>query len=261
MLAIERRNAILERLQIEKRVVVSELSQCYKVSEETIRRDLEKLEKEGLIVKSYGGAVLNEQTIFDLPFNVRKNQKSMEKQQIAELVTGLVRDNEALMFDASSTAAYIARGLKKKKSLTIITNSVEILMELPSGSDWTVISTGGTLHEGPFALVGFRTNEMLAGYHVDKAILSCTGLSLESGLADSDEQVADSKRIMCRFAKERILVADHTKFGKEAFARICGLDEIDKVVTDRKPPKQWLEKFKSMGIECIYPEKEKKNKN
>ena len=122
MLAIERRNEILEKLQSEKCVVVSELSQHYGVSEETIRRDLEKLENDGLVIKTYGGAVLNEHSIFDLPFNIRKNQMIAEKQKIAEAVDELVRDGEAIMLDASSTAAYIARGLRKKKKLTVITN-------------------------------------------------------------------------------------------------------------------------------------------
>ncbi len=101
MLAIERRNDILERLQEEKRVVVSELSAAYNVSEETIRRDLEKLENDGLVVKSYGGAVLKEQSFFDLPFNIRKKQRVAEKQKIARLIADMVRDGEALMLDAS----------------------------------------------------------------------------------------------------------------------------------------------------------------
>ena len=90
MLAIERRNDILERLQEEKRVVVSELSAAYNVSEETIRRDLEKLENDGLVVKSYGGAVLKEQSFFDLPFNIRKKQRVAEKQKIARLIADMV---------------------------------------------------------------------------------------------------------------------------------------------------------------------------
>ncbi len=147
MLAIERRNEILEKLQSEKCVVVSELSQHYGVSEETIRRDLEKLENDGLVIKTYGGAVLNEHSIFDLPFNIRKNQMIAEKQKIAEAVDELVRDGEAIMLDASSTAAYIARGLRKKKKLTVITNSVEIIIELFDVPEWNVISTGGVSRE------------------------------------------------------------------------------------------------------------------
>lgn len=118
MLAIERRNEILEKLQMEKRVVVSELSQIYKVSEETIRRDLEKLEKDGLVIKSYGGAVLKEHSIFDLPHDIRKKKQIVEKQKIAGLITELVREGETLMLDASSTSVYAARALREARKKT-----------------------------------------------------------------------------------------------------------------------------------------------
>lgn len=259
MLAIERRNEILEKLQSEKRVVVSELSQHYGVSEETIRRDLEKLEKDGLVIKSYGGAVLNEHSIFDLPFNIRKNQMIVEKQRIAGLISEFVRDGEAIMLDASSTAVYIARGLREKKKLTVITNSVEIIIELFDVPEWNVISTGGVSRERSFALVGPKTNQIISCYHVDKAFISCKGLTIENGLTDSDEQDADSKRAMLKAAKERILVADSSKFGKSAFTKITGLDEIDKVITEKKPSELWLKEFERLGIECIYPERKSKN--
>ena len=123
--------------------MVSELSRLYQVSEETIRRDLEKLENDGLVIKSYGGAVLNEHSIFDLPFNIRKNQMVVEKQQMAAIIADMVRDGEAVMLDASSTAVYVARKLKEKKKLTVITNSVEIIVELFDVPEWNVISTGG----------------------------------------------------------------------------------------------------------------------
>ena len=103
MLAIERRNAILEKLQIERRVVVSELSELYDVSEETIRRDLDKLENDGFAIKSYGGAVINENANLDLPFNVRKNRNVLGKQKIAELISNMINDGECIILDASST--------------------------------------------------------------------------------------------------------------------------------------------------------------
>ena len=123
MLAIERRNEILEKLQTDRRVVVSELSQIYEVSEETIRRDLDKLVNDGYAIKSYGGAVINENMNIDLPFNIRKNRNVIGKQRIAELVAKIVQDGDSIMLDASSTAVYIAKGLKDKKNLTLITNS------------------------------------------------------------------------------------------------------------------------------------------
>ena len=108
MLALERRNLILEKLQAEKRVVVSELSQLYSVSEETIRRDLDKLEKEGLATKSYGGAVINEDVGIDLPFNIRKNQNVQGKQKMAEIAASMVNDGDHIFLDASTTAVFVA---------------------------------------------------------------------------------------------------------------------------------------------------------
>lgn len=254
MLAIERRNRILEKLQSEKRVVVSELSSQYGVSEETIRRDLEKLENDGLVIKSYGGAVLNEHSVFDLPFNVRKNKQIVEKQQIAELLGKIVRDGEAIMLDASSTSVYIAKKLKEKKKLTVITNSVEVLVELYDMSEWNVISTGGVSRQKSFALVGAHTDELISSYHVDKAIISCKGLDIQGGFTDADELNASCKRRMLRAAKERILTVDSSKFGEVAFKRIADWADITTIVTDQKPEKIYLDEFAMQGITCIYPE-------
>lgn len=254
MLAIERRNSILEKLQSEKRVVVSELSSQYGVSEETIRRDLEKLENDGLVIKSYGGAVLNEHSVFDLPFNVRKNKQIVEKQQIAELLAGIVRDGEAIMLDASSTSVYIAKRLKDKKKLTVITNSVEVLVELYDMSEWNVISTGGVSRQKSFALVGAHTDELISSYHVDKAIISCKGLDIQGGFTDADELNASCKRRMLRAAKERILTVDSSKFGEVAFKKIADWADITTIVTDQKPAKIYLDEFAMQGITCIYPE-------
>ena len=256
MLAIERRNEILEKLQTDRRVVVSELSQLYDVSEETIRRDLEKLVNDGYAIKSYGGAVINENVNIELPFNIRKNRNILGKQHIAELVAELIHDGESIMLDASTTAVYIAKNLQEKgrKNLTIITNSIEIIIELFDVQDWTVLSTGGVSREGSFALVGAQTNRMLQSYHVDKAIISCKGLDFEAGITDSDELLADNKRTMLEAAKERILAVDSSKFGTTAFMTIAKLRDITTIVTDEKPDTKWLKRFQELGIECIYPE-------
>jgi len=252
MLAIERRNEIFEKLQAEKRVVVSELSQYYQVSEETIRRDLEKLEKEGLAVKSYGGAVLNENTNIDLPFNLRKSRNVPGKQKIAALIRDMVNDNESLMLDASSTAVFIAKELKEKKRLSIITNSIEIILELFDAADWNVLSTGGIAKEGAFALVGPQTDRMLRSYHADKAIISCKGLDMGIGFTDTDEMHAVNKKTMLESANEKILVADHSKFDQIAFAQIGSLKDITMIVTDEKPEDKWLQAFAEMGVKCVY---------
>ena len=204
MLALERRNLILEKLQNEKRVVVSELSQLYGVSEETIRRDLDKLEKEGLAIKSYGGAVINEDVSIDLPFNVRKNQNVVGKQKMAEIVASLVHDGEHLLLDASTTAVFVAKALKEKERLTVITNSMEILLELADVSGWNIISTGGMMKEGYLAFLGSRTEEVIRSYFVDTVIFSCKALDENWGVMESQEAFGTAKRAMLDSGRKKI---------------------------------------------------------
>lgn len=256
MLAIERRNQILEKLQADGKVIVSELSQKYGVSEETIRRDLEKLENDGYAVKSYGGAVINDSISIELPFNVRKNRNVVAKQRIAEIVSGMVHDGDSIILDASSTAVYIAKKLeeKGKKNLTLITNSIEVIVELFDVDDWQILSTGGILHRESFALVGYQTDRMLQCYHVDKAIISCKGFDISIGITDSDEIHANNKRTMLRCANEKILAVDSSKFGRTALSTYGTLEDIDSVVTEERPDEKWLQAFESAGVSCIYPE-------
>lgn len=254
MLAIERRNAILEKLQAERRVVVSELSTLYDVSEETIRRDLEKLENEGYAIKSYGGAVLNEDISLDLPFNIRKNTNVVGKQKIAELIGDMIHDGEHIFLDASSTAVAIAKAIKNKNDITIITNSLEIAIELSDVPNCKVISTGGFVVGRSFALVGQMTDKAINSYYVDRTIVSSKGLDVHGGITDSDERLANNKKSMLDAGKIKVLAIDSSKFNQISFAKIGDIRDISIVVTDKKPEKEWLLKFAEYGVECIYPE-------
>ena len=154
MLAIERKNAILERLQKEQRVLVAELSQEYGVTEETIRRDLDKLEKEGFVKKTYGGAVLNENTNIEMPLRIREKTNRKEKQTIAKLVASMIEEGDSIILDSSSTSLMVAHELKDRKKLTVITNSLEVLIEFSKSKGVQVISTGGMLKSSTLSLVG-----------------------------------------------------------------------------------------------------------
>ena len=145
MLAIERRSAILSKLVVEGKVLVSDLSREFGVTEETIRRDLEKLDKDGLVHKTYGGAVKAENINLDLPFQVRKQKNVEMKQQIAAKIASTINDGAYLMLDSSTTALCVIKHIMNRKDITIITNSIEILIELCNKPDWNIISTGGTL--------------------------------------------------------------------------------------------------------------------
>lgn len=254
MLAIERRNEILSKLQEERKVVVSDLSQQYNVTEETIRRDLEKLENEGLAKKTYGGAVLNESFNTDLPYTVRKKANVESKQRIAEAIAAMIEDGDHLILDASSTALFIAKRMKDKKNITVITNSVEILLELSDRNGWKILSTGGRLKEGGLALVGYQAERMVSTFHVDYAIFSCKGIDLERGLTDANESDAQIKKMIVKAANKIILAVDHSKFNKISFTQVCELSEIDMVVTDEEPDESWKQAFLSAGIELVCPE-------
>lgn len=252
MLAIERRNQILALLQKDSRVLVGDLAKAFRVTEETIRRDLEKLEKQGYAKKAYGGAIITESLHMDLPFTVRKKANVQNKQHIAELVSGLVQDGDHIMLDASSTAVYIAKHLKDKKNLTIITNSIEILIEISDVSGWKVLSTGGVMKEGSLSLVGYQAEEMINSLHVDKAIISCKGIDLEKGITDSNEMEAHIKKLMLDSANMKILAVDHTKFDKISFARIEKLSGINLIISDLEPDIRWKKALELMNIEYLY---------
>ncbi|MDY3920031.1 MAG: DeoR/GlpR family DNA-binding transcription regulator [Candidatus Limivivens sp.] len=251
MLAIERKNEILSILQKEQRVLVSELSQRYNVTEETIRRDLEKLEREGFVKKTYGGAVLNKNISVDLPLKIREKTNRKEKQVIAQRVADLVENGDCIMLDSSSTSLMIAQALKKKEKLTVITNSVEVLIELSGCEGIKAISTGGVLRDSSLSLVGKTAQEFLTRYNVDKAILSCKGIDMKKGVTDSHEMEADVKICMRSCAKTTILAADSSKLDSVYFVKVMDLESGDILVTNCLPNREWKDFLEKKGVKVM----------
>jgi len=254
MLAIERKNEILETLQKEQSVLVADLSQKYDVTEETIRRDLEKLEKEGYVKKTYGGAVLNTNRIIDLPLRIREKRNRKEKTVIATKVAELIEEGDSVMLDSSSTSLIIAQQLKKHKNLTVITNSVEVLIELSGNEGIKVISTGGILRDASLSLVGKSAREVLNRYNVDKAVISCKGVDIDKGVTDSNDREADVKRGMCSRAKMVILAADNSKIGGVFFVKVTDMERGNILVTDKKLSSEYNEYFEQIGVQVITGE-------
>lgn len=255
MLAIERREKILTILQAQKRVVVSNLSETFKVSEETIRRDLEKLDAEGLAKKTYGGAVLKDNTNTDMPYTTRKNVNVEKKLVTAELAAELIQDGDYLMLDSSSTAIFVIKRIKHKKNITIITNSIEAVLEAAEVQGWKVFCTGGSLKEGNLSLYGYNAESMIETFHVDISIVSCKGMDLENGFTDSNEMDAHIKKCMLKSATTKIVVADSTKFDKVSFIKSFDFEDLDTFITDEEPSDEWKKRLKESNIQYIYPKK------
>lgn len=256
MLAIERRNTILTKVSMDGKVLVSDLSREFGVTEETIRRDLEKLDHDGLLKKTYGGAIKNENYNIDLPFRVRQQENVKKKQQIAAVIASMIHDGDYIMLDSSTTALYVIRSILSLKKITLITNSIEILIELCNKTDWNIISTGGVLKEGGLSLLGYTAERMVAGFHADLAICSCKGLSFEMGVTDSNERDSEIKKAFFRSSKVKILAADSSKFDKTTFTKICGLSEVDVVVTDCDPGPRWQEHLSENRVELKFKTEE-----
>lgn len=252
MLAIERRNAILAKLSLEGKVVVSDLAKEFDVTEETIRRDLEKLDKDGLARKTYGGAVKNENFNIDLPFHVRKQTNVESKRHIAAQISEMIHDGDYVMLDSSTTALNVIKNILDRKKITLITNSIEILIELCNKPDWMVVSTGGVLKEGGLSLVGYQAERMVSGFHVDIAICSCKGLDGEMGVTDSNERDSEIKKAFFKAANKKVLAVDSSKFDRSSFVKVCSIKEVDTIVTDTDPGEIWREKLKDAGVELIF---------
>lgn len=254
MLAVERRSMILNQLKNDKVVLVSDMSAQFGVSEETIRRDMEKLEQEGYATRTYGGAVYNEDSR-ELPYEVRKRTNVAAKEKIAHEVAKMIKDGDYIMLDDSTTSMYVARKLKSRRNITLITNSIEIILEL-SGSvqDWNIHCTGGLLKPYALAFMGHRAESVVRAYHVNYAILSCEGLDLDEGYTDSREENSMMKRAMMASARQVILVADSDKFGKISFASTGKLSELDVLVTDVNPGEQWKESLDQNDVKLIIAE-------
>lgn len=193
----------------------------------------------------------NKNSTIDMPLKIREKTNRKEKQKIAQTVASLIEDGESIMLDSSSTSLMIAQELKKKKKLTVITNSVEVLIELSGCEGIKVISTGGTLRDSSLSLVGKMAQDVLEKYYVDKAILSCKGIDLAKGVTDSHEMEADVKNCMHNCARTTILAADTSKLEHVFFVKVMDLSEGDILVLDKTPKKEWVDCLEKRGIRLI----------
>ena len=249
MLVTERQDQILQILEKDGQVFVSKLSPVFRVSEETIRRDLEKLEEEGYARRCYGGATFTGG--MDLPFTVRKKSHISGKRRIAAAVAEQIPDGACVALDESSTATFVSEALKAKKELTVITTSMETAMFLSDKEEWNVILTGGAVKHKNLSLTGPKAADFVRGYAVDWTVISCAGMDAKRGVFDPTEDNARIKSAMLEAAAHTILAVDERKFERRALALICPWNQLDTVVTDCQPEEVWTDTLSKNGVELI----------
>lgn len=231
MLAIQRKEKIKEIIIKEKKVFVNDLSKMFTVSEETIRRDLDKLEKEGILKKIYGGAILiSELNKTDIPFSQRVIANIDEKASIAIKALDLIKDCKSIMVDSSSTVLEVVKLLKDFNNLKVITNSIQVPIKLAS-SDVEVIGVGGQLNKKTLSYQGNITEESLKRFNADLALISAKGIT-GSGITDSNELEVVIKQSMMRQSKKIALLMDSSKIGYTAFLNLVDVKDIEYIITD-----------------------------
>lgn len=252
MFAIERRRKIISLLEEQSSVMVPELGKFFKVTEETIRRDLEKLEKDGLLKRTHGGAVAIENTNIELPIKIREITNIENKKNIAAKVSELIEDGDTIALDSSTTSLQVAKFIKSKKRITVITNAINIVYELSNASDFTVICIGGNLRVKSMSFVGHLAEESIEKYNVDKAIVSCKGIHLEKGVTESNEAEAEVKKSMIEAADKVYLLADSSKFNKISFVNMIKIEEVDTIFTEKKFSDEWEQLLERKNVKTSY---------
>ncbi|WP_419880481.1 DeoR/GlpR family DNA-binding transcription regulator [Peribacillus sp. B-H-3] len=248
MLVAERQRKLVELVNERMSVRVTELSKIFSVTEETIRRDLEKLEKENLLRRSHGGAVSVQKEESEISYVEREIKNASEKKRIALQAIQLIEEGDQIVLDASTTAWYMAKELPDMQ-LTVLTNSIKVAVELSKKEQIRVISTGGQLLPQSLSYVGPLAERSLSSYHVNKTFLSCKGVHLERGLTDSNEFQALLKKHMLNIADQTILLADASKFGVRTFAHITDLSNISLVITNGEIEGLYEDGLKEKGIQ------------
>lgn len=254
MLANDRHNKILEMLERDGSVRNSKLVTIFEVSLETVRRDLDFLEKQGLLQKVHGGAILNSKNKENAnqTYIVRETKNIEEKREIATLALKFINENETIALNSSTTSIEIARLIKDKfTSLTVVTNSLRIAEELADKKGINLILAGGIYNKNEFAFLGEITERFLNEFIVDKAFVSVGGISLKRGITDFliDEVIVERK--MIKIAEEAIILADSSKIGSNSLIKVCDTEEVDFIITDSKFKDEDKEIYLQNGIKII----------
>ncbi len=251
MLPHQRREKILDLIREDGHAKVLQLSQIFKVTEVTIRQDLEKLEKDGFIEREHGGAYLKNIGM-SVKNIVLQNQENLEqKAAIARKALEHINNGDTIILDSGSTTTEIAKLISGFKNLTVITNSLNIALVLGVDPEINLVVTGGEFKAPTLSLTGQKAADFFDGLHVDKLFLATAGITLKSGLTYPSISDIVVKRAMIESANEVFLVADSGKIGKSSFASLGALSLIDFLITDSKISEEDINMLKRNDIKMI----------
>lgn len=247
----ERQKQILSILGRQGRLSVAEIVRTFSISEATARRDLGELAAQGKARRVHGGIIAIEQAPPELPILERTSEETEEKTRIGRLAAELIGDQETVFLGSGTTALEVARNLRGRKSLTVITNSLPVVNMLAGEKGVTVVSVGGVLRSSELSFIGHLTEQALAEVRADRVVMGSRGLSLEHGITNDYLEETLTDRAILKTGREVIVVADHTKINRVATALLAPLKAIHTLITDSRTDEKFIHALRKQGIRVV----------
>ena len=245
----ERHQFILSKLKKEGKVNVLDLCMDLNVSSVTIRKDLKTLEDKNLLFRTHGGGTSSNPYTIDRPVNEKEKIRSEEKSGIGAVAAALIEPNDCIIIASGTTVLSLAKHIKPEGSLTVITAALNVATELNRHPEVEVLVLGGILRKSSSSATGMYAEKILDDFSCSKLFLGVDGIDPDFGLTTTHIQEAQLNRKMIAASQKTIVLADSSKFGKRGFGRICGLEDVEQVITDNGISDHMLEILKGMGIE------------
>ena len=245
----ERHQYILSRLKTQGKVNVQDLCEHLNVSSVTIRKDLKLLEDKSLLYRTHGGGTLVNPYTVERPVNEKEKIRSAEKTGIGAAAAMLIEPNDCIIIASGTTVHSLARNIKPKGQLTVITAALHVATELNQYPEIEVMVLGGFLRKSSSSATGQYAENVLADFSCSKLFLGVDGIDIDFGITTTHIQEAQLNRKMITAAQKTIVLADSSKFGKRGFGRICGMEDVDHIITDSGVSEHNLKALKGLGIE------------
>lgn len=243
-------------LKRQGRVTIQEVVERFGISEATARRDLELMEKSEPVIRTIGGAMYDGMNaVRELPFSEKEGLSFLEKERIAAAAAGLIFEGDVVGLSGGTTNYYLAKLLKTRRGITVVTNTVNIAMEL-AGSDINVVVTGGMMRHNSFECCGPLGEGMISQLHIGKMFLGVDGVSSTGGITTYSEQEAQIAKAMIRRSQSTYAMFDHTKIGRTSLFSIAPLTELQAFITDRPLPQQLASIAHAHGIQTVIASEE-----
>lgn len=248
---LDRNNRIIEILKNRESIKVKDLCSIFNVSEVTMRKDLSYLSSKGLIIKSHGGARLYRNLLVEPFYNDKKSQHLLEKDQIAKKASEYINDGDVLFFSTGTTITKLCKYIINKNNLTVITNDLNTAYELSGKENIKLIVTGGICRENSYSLIGNMVMNLISSFGATKAFIGCSGFNSIRGITTPLVEEGSIAKLMIENSNQIFILADSSKYGKEALFQTARLKEVDFIITDSGFPESEIKKISAEEVNII----------